>query len=154
MARAFVWFAGIILLFGAIAAAQLKYFNTLDTSVLPKAGLYSITLRDVPLQVTIARTPEELRQGLSGTKSLPPDQGMLFVFPKADLYTFWMKDMQYPIDVFWIGEDGRIVYVAEKLSPDTYPATYRSSQPAKYVLELNAGFAEAHGVRVGDTVHF
>jgi len=154
MARGFVWFAGLILLFGAIAAYELNYFNTFDTSNLPKAGLYHISLADVSLQVTIARTPAELQQGLSGTRSLPPNQGMLFVFPKADIYPFWMKDMQYPIDILWIDEDGRIVYVAPNVSPDSYPATYKSSTPALYILELNAGFAEAHSVRVGDTVHF
>src|SRR3989344_1727929 len=149
MTRAFVWFAGLILLFGAIAAYQLQYFNTFDSSVLPKAGLYRITLAEVSLHVTIARTPQELQKGLSGTKSLPQGQGMLFVFPKADIYPFWMKDMKYPIDIFWIGEDGRIVYMAERVSPDSYPATYKSSTPAMYVLGLNAGFATAHNVQVG-----
>ena len=154
MTRAFLWFAGLILLFGAIAAYQLQYFNTFDSSVLPKAGLYRITLSEVPLQVTIARTPSELQKGLSGTRSLPQGQGILFVFPKADIYPFWMKDMQYPIDIFWIAEDGRIVYIAENVSPDSYPTTYKSDVPATYVLELNAGFATAYNVQVGSIVHF
>ena len=154
MTRAFVWFAALILLFGAIAAYQLQYFNTFDSSVLPKAGLYRITLAEVPLQVMIARTPSELQKGLSGTKSLPQGQGILFVFPKADIYPFWMKDMNFSIDIFWLSEDGRIVYIAENVSPDSYPAAYKSDGPATYVLELNAGFATAHNVQAGSIVHF
>ena len=154
MTRAFVWFAVIVLVFGAIAAFELNYFSKYDTSVLPKAGLYTIRLKDIPLEVSIAQTPEELQRGLSGTKSLPPNQGMLFVFPKSDTYSFWMKDMQYSIDIFWLADNGRIVYMAQGVSPESYPATYRSSVPVRYVLELPAGFAEVHSVRVGDIVHF
>ena len=154
MNRALGWFAVVVLAFGAIAAYELNYFNKYDTSVLPKAGLYRITLKGVPLEVSLAQTAEERQQGLSGTKSLPQGQGMLFVFPEANTYSFWMKDMQYSIDIYWLRDDGRIVYMAEKISPETYPATYQSPEPVKYVLELPAGFAEAHGVRVGDVVHF
>lgn len=150
-----MWFGAVVLIFGGIIALELRYFNPLDTSLLPKAGeLSRVTLASVPLQVTIAQTPQELERGLSSTSSLPPDQGMLFVFPKPDTHPFWMKDMKYSLDIFWLDDAGRIVYIAPNISPETYPATYRPEQAAKYVLELNAGFAVAHSVRVGDVVHF
>ncbi|MDO8575927.1 MAG: DUF192 domain-containing protein, partial [bacterium] len=83
---------------------------------------------------------------------LAADEGMLFVSPEDGGHAFWMKDMLFPIDILWISADGRVVYMAENVSPDTYPQSFRPDAPARYVLELPAGYAGAHGVSVGDVV--
>jgi uncharacterized membrane protein (UPF0127 family) len=106
------------------------------------------------VSVALAVTDAQRAQGLSGTAPLKADEGMLFVFPEDGLYRFWMKGMKYAIDIIWIDADGRIVYIAPSLSPDTYPNSYGPDVPSRYVLEVSAGFASAHAVRVGDRVGF
>jgi len=60
------------------------------------------------IKVDLALTPETQEKGLSGRSGLKDDEGMLFVFEKPDKYSFWMKDMNFPIDIIWMGEDMRV----------------------------------------------
>ena len=75
---------------------------------------------------------------------------MLFVFTEDGKYAFWMKDMQFSIDIIWLAADGTVVYIVPNLSPATYPQTYTPDTPARFVLEVPAGFVAAHSVRIGD----
>ncbi len=77
---------------------------------------------------------------------------MLFVFDKPDIYSFWMKDMLFPIDMIWISEDGKVVYIERDARPESYPNSFIPDAPAKYVLEVNAGFSEKNNLKVGDKV--
>ena len=63
-----------------------------------------------------------------------------------------MKDMYFPIDIIWIGENNTIVDITKNLSPRTYPKTFSPKTEAKYVLEVNSGYVEAHGINIGDLV--
>ena len=154
MAKLTLWFGLIILAFAVVVAFELEHFKITDTTMIPGQQLTHISLDDVPLSVRIADTPKTQAQGLSGTDSLPDDQGMLFVFPQDGTYQFWMKDMKYALDILWLDDAGHIVYIKENLSPDTYPASFGPTAPARYVLEVNAGFVAAHNVQLGDIVHF
>lgn len=105
------------------------------------------------ISVTIAGTDAKREQGLSDTSSLLPGTGMLFVFDTSGKYGFWMKDMQYPIDIIWIDTDGRIITVAPNVRPDTYPDTvFYPLVPATYVLEVNAGFSALHRLETGQSI--
>ena len=115
-------------------------------------GDIGIHVRDIPLSITLADTPEERRQGLSGVREMGAEEGMLFVFETEDNYLFWMKDMHFPIDIFWINNDLEVVYIEKNLSPDTYPTRYGSPEPARFVLETNAFFAETFNIQVGDKI--
>jgi uncharacterized membrane protein (UPF0127 family) len=77
---------------------------------------------------------------------------MLFVFPEDGLYSFWMKDMLISIDILWISADGEIVHIVERVSPESYPEHFVSESPARYVLELPAGYVGSRGISVGDIV--
>ena len=104
------------------------------------------------VHIALADTPETRSRGLSGRSELSFDEGMLFVFPEDGAYGFWMKDMQIPIDIIWMSQAGVVVDMALNVSPDTYPASFFPKTPARYVLEVAAGFAERYSVRIGDTV--
>lgn len=99
--------------------------------------------------VAVADTPEKRAQGLSGRTSLTDGTGMLFVFPEVGLHGFWMKDMQFSIDIIWLSEDGAVVHMAEDVPPESYPASFRPEEPALYVLEVPAGFVKAHHIATG-----
>ena len=100
------------------------------------------------IAVEVADSPAERTQGLSGRASLAEGTGLLFDFKEPGDYAIWMKDMRFAIDIVWANE-GRVVTVAHDVSPDTFPQAFRSSAPARYVLELPAGTAAAHGIAEG-----
>src|SRR3989338_5744277 len=56
-------------------------------------------------------------KGLSGHKPILDNEGMFFVFDKPDNYGFWMKDMQFPIDIIWLNKDLKIIYIEKSVSP-------------------------------------
>jgi uncharacterized membrane protein (UPF0127 family) len=106
--------------------------------------------------VSIARKPEELQRGLSGTDSLAADRGMLFVFPKDDKWGIWMKDMNYPIDIVWLDKDAVVNYMVKNAQPSSYNAVepvksiMSPDKPARYVIELPSGTIERTGIVIGD----
>ena len=100
--------------------------------------------------VEVADTRELRSLGLSGHAPLEPMGGMLFLFPKPDKQTFWMKDMLFSIDMVWIDEAGRVVHIESDVSPETYPKTFSAAEDALYVLEVAAGTMNNLGIGVGD----
>ncbi len=106
------------------------------------------------IRVSVADTEDSRHRGLSGSVGLAEGEGMLFIFPQDGTYGFWMKDMKFPIDIMWLSSDRIIVSMAQNVSPDTYPQVFRPISPARYVLELPAGYAKAYTIDVGDEVRF
>lgn len=108
-----------------------------------------VRIGGVEVSVTVASTPDARSQGLSGRSGLAQNEGMLFVFPEDGLYSFWMKDMRFSIDILWLSGDGTVVHIEENVDPGSYPATYTSTTPARYVLEVPAGFVKARNIAAG-----
>jgi uncharacterized membrane protein (UPF0127 family) len=104
------------------------------------------------VSVEIARTEPDRAKGLMHRRALAPDAGMLFLFDETAEHPFWMKNTLIPLDMIFIGEDGRIVGIVARAVPGDLSA--RSGGPSRYVLEVNGGWAEAHGVAPGDRVRF
>ena len=100
----------------------------------------------------IADTPAEQEQGLSGRPPLAPDTGMIFIFDKPDNYGFWMKDMNFPLDIIWISSDLHIIHIEKNLTPQTYPTVYYPNVPTQYVLEISAGQTDQNNIKIGDLV--
>lgn len=91
--------------------------------------------------------------GLSGKESLIED-GMLFIFENIGNYGFWMKDMNFPIDILWINEYFEIIGIEKDLSPNTYPKFFGTEYLAKYVLEVPANYSDKNKIKVGDEIIF
>ena len=107
------------------------------------------------IPVEIANDDAERIKGLSDRQSLAPERGMLFIFQEKAYKSFWMKDMAFPLDVIWI--DGDRIIKIDKEAPPAGPEPekkYPSGQPIDKVLEVNGGFADKHGIKVGDIVGF
>ena len=109
-----------------------------------------VSIRDTTLSVEIADTVLRQIRGLSGRPSLGEHEGMLFVYESPHVMSFWMKDMQFPIDIIWVDENKTIVDISSDVSPDTFPQTFVPSVPVQYVLEVQTGWARNHGVARGD----
>lgn len=99
------------------------------------------------LDVQVASTPEDIRRGLSGIRSLPGNTGMLFVLPSAGPAYFWMRGTHVPLDIALLDANMRVRSI-HTMEPATGEA--RDSGPVKYAVETNAGWFRRNGVRVGD----
>ena len=106
------------------------------------------------VDVEVARTPVEQALGLSNRATLPENQGMLFIYDEPHFPSIWMKDMKFPIDIIWIGDDLTVVDLTENISPSSFPKTFSPGKAASYVLEVNVGFARGHAIKIGDKVKF
>ncbi len=104
-------------------------------------------------QVEVAGTPGEKVTGLSGRDGLAEDAGMLFVYEEADRYSFWMKDMNFPLDFIWINED-RVVDLDKNITPEDVqpPKAISPKVKADKVLEVKAGSIEKYNIETGDRV--
>lgn len=119
--------------------------------------LKEITIGKTHVMVTIADTDVTRSHGLSNVTNLAENEGMLFVFTKPDIYTFWMKDMKFALDFIWIN-NGNVVQIDHDIpapninTPDNQLKLYKSNFPVDSVLEVNAGFALKNNIKVGDKV--
>lgn len=102
----------------------------------------------------VASTNEQRALGLGGRTSLAEDSGMWFVFEQDGEWGFWMKDTRIPLDILWVAADGTIITIAHDVKPESYPEVFTPTAPARYVLEVPAGFAVRNGVAQGDKVEF
>ena len=125
-----------------------------DAATLEEPRRGSITLKGQAVNVEIVETDDSREQGLSERESLAENEGMWFIFPESRVYPFWMKGMLFDIDIIWVNEEGVIVYIEDNASPDSFPDSFNPGVEAKYVLEVNDEFSEAHEVVVGDKVEF
>lgn len=104
--------------------------------------------------VRFAETPKQRSRGLMFHRSLPDGHGMLFPFAEPGLHGIWMKNVYFPLDIFWI-QDERVVDFFEnapKAPGIDSPPSYHPDIPANYVLELPAGTAAADGITEGAEV--
>jgi uncharacterized protein len=101
--------------------------------------------------VWIADNPSRSEQGLMFVRDMDDHAGMLFEFPGGDRPSMWMKNTYLSLDMLFIGADGRIDYIAPRLTPLSLDII-SPPMPAHAVLELKGGVSEQLGIRVGDIV--
>lgn len=119
-----------------------------------KINYSQIKIKDKKIKAEVADNLELRLKGFSGRKSLCSNCGMLFVFEKADIYPFWMREMNFPLDIVWI-KDKKIVEIAGSAPTPATAGQIMSYTPktvADLVLELNAGFCEKYNIKIGDEV--
>ncbi len=107
--------------------------------------------RSLPFAIELAQTRKELEIGLMNRSSLGPDAGMLFDFGGVQQVNMWMENTLIPLDMVFIGEDGRVAGVAERAIPMSR-AIIASPGPIRAVLEINGGTADRLHIAIGDKV--
>jgi uncharacterized membrane protein (UPF0127 family) len=122
----------------------------------PASDLSTVTIDasgggEVEVRVEIAEDASERARGLMYRTALAENRGMLFVFPREERLSFWMKNTLIPLSVAFMDSEGRIVDIQDMKPLDDDPPSYVSAEPARYALEVNQGFFEEHGVEVGDS---
>ena len=107
----------------------------------------------VSITIEVSDTPEARIKGLMERWSLPELHGMLFVFDHPEIQRFWMHNTPLSLDMIFVDENCRILNVAESTTPMS-KQTYSSRGPAKYVVEVKAGFSKRHGIEEGMSIRW
>lgn len=141
------WAVGaVIALIGIVGVASVLLFQ--------KSDVTTVSFDNYDVVVRVVDDEAERTKGLSGSGPLDDDEGMLFVFPVEDRYGFWMKDMNYPIDIIWLDSQKRIVDIKAGAEPSTYPEVFSPGENARYVVELKAGMVGENRLRIGQYAQF
>ena len=134
----------LLLGLAAWAATHLALAQTTATGQ-PQLDLQraTLTVGMHRIDAQLARTPEQRQIGLMHRREMPQTEGMLFVFEQPGVQCFWMKNTLIPLTAAFIDDTGRIVNLADMKPLDE--SSHCSSEPVRYVLEMNQGwFAERH----------
>lgn len=127
---------GLFVILGAIGSTQKEAVITLHTA-----------RNSVGLEVV--KDQKDLEHGLADRDTLPANKAMFFVFPHADYWPFWAKDMKFSIDIIWLDANLKVLTIKKNVSPDTFPSVFFPVDPARYVLEASAGFADGNAIVEG-----
>ena len=113
----------------------------------------TVKIDNVVLEVQIADTDPLRTRGLMFQEELPFDQGMLFVFDGENMRSIWMLNMQFSLDIMWLDNEGNLVHIEKNVPPCktaletvTCPSYKGNNKPAKYVLEVTAGFVDEFNI--------
>ena len=134
---------------GVVGLISLPGDSKLESVEFPRG---TIKIDQIPIEVQIADTEPRRVRGLMFQDQLPYDQGMIFVFEEPGLYSLWMLNMQFSLDMIWFDEDGKIVHIEKDVPPCKSAleiATCQSIIPndeALYVLEVTSGFVDLHNI--------
>lgn len=152
-----VIFAIIVVILSIISIFWNK--NQEITQKLTKNTSKTMEIGGETLNIEIAGTDAKRVQGLSDKVGLTENEGMLFVFDKEGYYGFWMKDMNFSIDIAWLDKNKKITHIEKNVLPKTYPKVFyalKNEEPILnlYVLETKASFFEKYGIKIGDSAKF
>lgn len=103
------------------------------------------------IDIEIADDDYQRQLGLMNRKEMKENEGMLFIFPRQDWLSFWMRNTLISLDMIFVNENKQIVTIHKNtriLSDSSYPST----RPAKYVVEVVAGFTDKYNIQVGDKI--
>jgi uncharacterized protein len=104
------------------------------------------------IKVEIAESDADKQRWLMfREQQLPFNSAMILVYEKSDLYSMWLLNIEYDLDLMWFDEEGNIVYIVKDASPckntlDTANCTYKNIKPAKYVVAATSGFINQHEI--------
>ena len=136
-----------------VAAALATVFAAACHDTRPAVVVQPKTGAAVAVYVEVADTPDTQTRGLMYRAHLAPDGGMIFLFDREQNHSFWMKNTSLPLDMIFISREGRIVGIHANAEPYSLKPIDVGS-PSRAVLEVNAGFAAAHGLATGDPVTY
>ena len=135
-----------------LAVISGSLFLFLTRPIIPRDETKILKINGVEVRVEVADTQETREIGLSDREVLQTDTGMLFIFDKPGRHGFWMKDMNFAIDIVWIDEKSQVVGLERDVSPETFPQVFYPDRAVKYVLEIPAGTARRYRIDSGTVI--
>ena len=118
-----------------------------------RAPSVEMELKGETLDVWVAANGYLKRKGLGKKDGLGDHDGMMFLYTDYNKHIIVMRDMEFPIDIVWFN-DGKVIDIAPNIQPEDVPEAqltkYYPRQEANVILELSAGWAESHDLKIGD----
>lgn len=128
-----------------------------SSTTFTKQGTLDIIRQDNPelltLDIEVAQDDRKRAQGLMFRRHMEPHQGMLFIMDELKQQSFYMRNTYIPLDIIYLDEKRQIVSIQKNTTPLSEESLH-SEGPAKYVLEVNAGYSDMHGLKKGDGIRF
>ena len=142
--------AGLLALAGlaAVATSHHARAQSAPQMDLPRVALTAGMYR---IDAQVASTPTQRQIGLMQRRDMPTHEGMLFVFEQPGVQCFWMKNTPLPLTAAFIADDGRITNLADMQPLDEQ--SHCSSEPVRFVLEMNQGWFRSKGIQAGQRLH-
>jgi len=137
--------AAAAVIIGIVGILSIPSDSKLESVEFPRG---TIKIDDTVLEVQVADNESRRIRGLMFQDQLPYDQGMIFVFNESGIYSLWMLNMQFPLDMIWFDESGLVVHIEKNIPPCKTPTQIMACQSivpggdAKYILEVTSGFVE------------
>ena len=134
---------------GVIGMLTLPSDSKLESVEFPRG---TILVDDVALEVQIADSEPRRVRGLMFQDQLPYDQGMIFVFAEPGLYSLWMLNMQFSLDMIWFDQNGNVIHIEKNIPPCQTVVEIAACQSivpddeATYVLEVTSGFIDQNNI--------
>jgi len=107
----------------------------------------------VKINIEVAETPAEQEKGLMNRPYMNNEDGMLFIFNRDEERGFWMRNTIIPLDIMYVNAQMEIVSIAVNTEPYS-ERSIPSGRPAKYVVEVNAGFSAQYGITAGCKISY
>ncbi|MBM3199303.1 DUF192 domain-containing protein [Candidatus Woesearchaeota archaeon] len=109
---------------------------------------------DKCMEAEVVSTPEEKRIGLMGREGIDNDKVMLFVWEEEGVYSIWMKNMKFSIDIIWVGKDLKVKHTESNVPPCRADPceVYMPREKVLYVVETVSGFVSKNNIKNGDAV--
>ena len=136
----------------AITSTNTFADSTSSTEGKPQTGLPTIILKvgGQNVRADVAHTDPTRQVGLMFRKKMGPQEGMLFVFPEVGYHAMWMKNTLIPLSVAYMNERGVILSIHEMQALSE--VSHQSAGPARFALEMNAGWFGTNKINAGDTI--
>jgi len=147
--QALVPIAIAAIIIGIVGILSIPSDSKLESVEFPRG---TIKIDDTVIEVQVADTEPRRIRGLMFQDPLPYDQGMIFVFNDSGIYSLWMLNMQFSLDMIWFDQDGSIVHIEKNISPCKTPTEIMACQSivpsgeAMYILEVTSGFIDKYDI--------
>jgi len=147
--QALIPIAAAAVIIGIVGVLSIPSDSKLESVEFPRG---MVKVDDVVLEVQIADTEPRRVRGLMFQNELPYDEGMIFVFNESGVYSLWMLNMQFSLDMIWFDGEGNIVHIEQDIPPCKSATEIMACQSivpsgeAKYILEVTSGFVQKFGI--------
>ncbi len=147
--QALIPIAAAAVIIGIVGVLSIPSDSKLESVEFPRG---MVKIDDVVLEVQIADTEPRRVRGLMFQNELPYDEGMIFVFNESGVYSLWMLNMQFSLDMIWFDGQGNIVHIEHDIPPCKSATEIMACQSivpsgeAKYILEVTSGFVQKFGI--------
>src|SRR6185369_1837932 len=151
MSKVIIIVGVLLVIFGGYLFYQ--YGSKMTTKM--KTNGSQATIGTHTFDVEVVKTNNNTQIALTKYTAIADNQGMLFLFDQPGFYTFWMKNMKFPIDMIFIHDDVVVSFVENATPPtskDTQPLIYQPESSANKVLEVNKGTIKRDNIKKGDKV--